>query len=47
MAVTIKDTRGNVDTARFRASDIGLVLLNLQIANSDWNEQKDCFGLKG
>jgi len=44
--VTFKDFQGNVDTARFRASDVGLILVNLQIGNSDWYEQKGCFGIR-
>lgn len=33
----------NVDSFRIKAVDAGLSIVNLQIANSSWDEEKDCY----
>ena len=35
----------NVDSFRIRAGESGLSIINLQIGNSDWGEQKESYGL--
>lgn len=41
--VTLDDERGHVDAALIPAEETGMVLVNLQIGNSDWPEIKKRF----
>ncbi|KAI8958019.1 hypothetical protein F5Y11DRAFT_337575 [Daldinia sp. FL1419] len=39
------DLECNVDKFRIKAADSGLSIVNLQIGNSSWEEEKECYGL--